>query len=187
MIRLFFFSSNGKAYSLDVSELPSGRGYGTPLKILFDIEEQHSVISVFPFENEKKYIVASSEGNGFVVNSNDMLSNRKSGKQVLNMKDNQKSIVCKKIIGDSVVAIGKNKKMLIFSLNNLPELSRGKGVRIQKYKDSVLLFLDTFKLDEGLKIEDSAGRIRTFDNLNDWIGKRAQAGRLIPKGFPKLN
>ena len=152
-----------------------------------DIEEQHSVISVFPFENEKKYIVASSEGNGFVVNSNNMISNRKSGKQVLNIKDNQKSIVCKKIIGDSVVAIGKNKKMLIFSLNNLPELSRGKGVRIQKYKDSDLLFLDTFKLDEGLKIEDSAGRIRTFDNLNDWIGKRAQAGRLIPKGFPKLN
>ena len=185
--KIIFFSSNGKAYSLDASELPSGRGHGTPLKILLDIEEQHSVISVFPYENEKKYIVASSVGNGFIVNSNDMLSNRKSGKQVLNIKDNQKSIICKKITGDSVVAIGENKKMLVFSLNDLPQLSRGKGVRIQKYKDSDLLFLDTFNLDEGLKIEDSAGRIRTFDNLKDWIGKRAQAGRLTPKGFPKLN
>jgi topoisomerase-4 subunit A len=77
--------------------------------------------------------------------------------------------------------------MLIFPLSDLPELSRGKGVRIQKYKDSDLLFLDTFNLDDGLKIEDSAGRIRSFDNLNDWIGKRAQSGRLVPKGFPKLN
>jgi topoisomerase-4 subunit A len=185
--KIIFFSSNGKAYSLDASELPSGRGHGTPLKILLDIEEQHSVISVFPFENEKKYILASSVGNGFIVNSNDMLSNRKSGKQILNIKDSQKSIICKKIIGESVGAIGENKKMLIFSLSDLPELSRGKGVRIQKYKDSDLLFLDTFNLDDGLKIEDSAGRIRSFDNLNDWIGKRAQSGRLVPKGFPKLN
>jgi topoisomerase-4 subunit A len=185
--KIIFFSSNGKAYSLDASELPSGRGHGTPLKILLDIEEQHSVVSVFPFENEKKYIVASSVGNGFIVNSNDMLSNRKSGKQILNIKDSQKSIICKKIIGESVVAIGENKKMLIFPLSDLPELSRGKGVRIQKYKDSDLLFLDTFNLDDGLKIEDSAGRIRSFDNLNDWIGKRAQSGRLVPKGFPKLN
>ena len=116
-----------------------------------------------------------------------MLSNRKSGKQIVNIKENQKLIICKKIKGESVVAIGKNKKMLIFPIDELPELSKGKGVRIQKYKDTELLFLDTFKYNDGLKIQDSAGRIRTFDNIDDWIGKRAQAGRLVPKGFPKLN
>ena len=124
---------------------------------------------------------------GFVIKCHDMLSNRKSGKQIVNIKENQKLIICKKIKGESVVAIGKNKKMLIFPIDELPELSKGKGVRIQKYKDTELLFLDTFKYSDGLKIQDSAGRIRTFDNIDDWIGKRAQAGRLVPKGFPKLN
>ena len=185
--KMIFLSSNGKAYSLDAADLPSGRGHGTPLKILLDIEEEHSIVNIFPFNSEKKYIVASSVGNGFVIKCHDMLSNRKSGKQIVNIKENQKLIICKKIKGESVVAIGKNKKMLIFPIDELPELSKGKGVRIQKYKDTELLFLDTFKYSDGLKIQDSAGRIRTFDNINDWIGKRAQAGRLVPKGFPKLN
>ena len=94
----------------------SGRGHGTPLKILLDIEEEHSVINIFPFSKNEKYILTSSVGNGFVINSEDMLSNRKSGKQVLNIKEGEKSVICKKVQGSDVVSIGKNKKMLIFPI-----------------------------------------------------------------------
>ena len=185
--KIIFFCSNGKSYSLDALDLPSGRGHGTPLKILLDIEEDHSAINIFPFVKNEKYILASSVGNGFVIDSEDMLSNRKSGKQVLNIKEGEKSVICKKVQGSDVVSIGKNKKMLIFPINDLPKMSKGRGVRIQKYKDSEIMYLDTFNPNEGLIVEDKSGRKRTFENTSDWLGKRAQSGKLVPKGFPKLN
>jgi topoisomerase-4 subunit A len=185
--KLIIFCSNGKSYSIDVSDLPSGRGHGSPLKILFDIEEDHSVINILKYKKDKKLIISSSSGNAFIVKYDDMLSNRRSGKAILNIKENERASICKDILGTHIVVIGENKKMLIFPIEELPEMSRGKGVRLQKYKDTGILFLQTFDLDEGLIIEDSGGRNRTYNNISDWIGKRAQAGRLIPKGFPKLN
>ena len=185
--KIIFFCSNGKSYALNVSDLPSGRGHGTPLKILLDIEEEHSVINIFPFSKNEKYILTSSVGNGFIINSEDMISNRKSGKQVLNIKKGEKSVICKKVQGSYIISIGKNKKMLIFPINELPEMSKGRGVRIQKYKNSEIMYLDTFNPNEGLIVEDKSGRKRTFENTNDWLGKRAQSGKLAPKGFPKLN
>ena len=116
-----------------------------------------------------------------------MLSNRKSGKQILNIKEGEKSVICKKVQGSDVVSIGKNKKMLIFPINDLPKMSKGRGVRIQKYKASEIMYLDTFNPNEGLIVEDKSGRKRTFENTSDWLGKRAQSGKLVPKGFPKLN
>ena len=185
--KLIIFCSNGKSYSIDVSDLPSGRGHGSPLKILFDIEEDHSVINILKYKKDKKLIISSSSGNAFIVKYDDMLSNRRSGKAILNIKENERASICKDILGTHIVVIGENKKMLIFPIEELPEMSKGKGVRLQKYKDTGILFLQTFNLDEGLIIEDSGGRNRTYNNISDWIGKRAQAGRLIPKGFPKLN
>ena len=185
--KLVIFCSNGKSYSLNVSDLPSGRGHGAPLKILFDIEEEHSVINIFTYEKDKKIILSSSLGNGFIIKHQDMLSSRKSGKAILNIKEGERASFCKHIDGSHIVIIGENKKMLIFSLDELPEMSKGKGVRLQKYKDSEVLFIKTFNPKEGLIIEDSGGRKRVYSDTNDWIGKRAQSGRLVPKGFPRLD
>ena len=184
--KLIVFCSNGKSYSLDVLDLPSGRGHGTPLKILFDIEEKHNVINIFPYKMGERVILSSSSGNGFIINQEDMISNRKSGKLILNIKNNERASICKKVSGSHLVVIGENKKMLIFPLNELPLMTRGKGVRLQKYREENILFLQTFDPEEGLIIEDSSGRKRVFNNIGDWTGKRAQAGRLVPKGFPKL-
>ena len=185
--KLVIFCSNGKSYSLNVSDLPSGRGHGAPLKILFDIEEEHSVINIFTYEKDKKIILSSSLGNGFIIKHQDMLSSRKSGKVILNIKEGERASFCKHVDGSHIVIIGENKKMLIFSLDELPEMSKGKGVRLQKYKDSEVLFIKTFNPKEGLIIEDSGGRKRVYSDTNDWIGKRAQSGRLVPKGFPRLD
>jgi topoisomerase-4 subunit A len=185
--KLVIFCSNGKSYSLNVSDLPSGRGHGDPLKILFDIEEEHSVINIFTYEKDKKIILSSSLGNGFIIKHQDMLSSRKSGKAILNIKEGERASFCKHVDGSHIAIIGENKKMLIFSLDELPEMSKGKGVRLQKYKDSEVLFIKTFNPKEGLIIEDSGGRKRVYSDTNDWIGKRAQSGRLVPKGFPRLD
>ena len=185
--KLVIFCSNGKSYSLNVSDLPSGRGHGAPLKILFDIEEEHSVINIFTYEKDKKIILSSSLGNGFIIKHQDMLSSRKSGKAILNIKEGERASFCKHVDGSHITIIGENKKMLIFSLDELPEMSKGKGVRLQKYKDSEVLFIKTFNPKEGLIIEDSGGRKRVYSDTNDWIGKRAQSGRLVPKGFPRLD
>ena len=185
--KLVIFCSNGKSYSLNVSDLPSGRGHGAPLKILFDIEEEHSVINIFTYEKDKKIILSSSLGNGFIIKHQDMLSSRKSGKAILNIKEGERASFCKHVDGSHIAIIGENKKMLIFSLDELPEMSKGKGVRLQKYKDSEVLFIKTFNPKEGLIIEDSGGRKRIYSDTNDWIGKRAQSGRLVPKGFPRLD
>ena len=101
-------------------------------------------------------------------------------------RNNERASICKKVSGSHLVVIGENKKMLIFPLNELPLMTRGKGVRLQKYREENILFLQTFDPEEGLIIEDSSGRKRVFNNIGDWTGKRAQAGRLVPKGFPKL-
>ena len=185
--KLVIFCSNGKSYSLNVSDLPSGRGHGAPLKILFDIEEEHSVINIFTYEKDKKIILSSSLGNGFIIKHQDMLSSRKSGKAILNIKEGERASFCKHVDGSHIAIIGENKKMLIFSLDELPEMSKGKGVRLQKYKDSEVLFIKSFNPKEGLIIEDSGGRKRVYSDTNDWIGKRAQSGRLVPKGFPRLD
>ena len=185
--KLVIFCSNGQSYSLNVSDLPSGRGHGAPLKILFDIEEEHSVINIFTYEKDKKIILSSSLGNGFIIKHQDMLSSRKSGKAILNIKEGERASFCKHVDGSHIAIIGENKKMLIFSLDELPEMSKGKGVRLQKYKDSEVLFIKTFNPKEGLIIEDSGGRKRVYSDTNDWIGKRAQSGRLVPKGFPRLD
>jgi topoisomerase-4 subunit A len=185
--KLVIFCSNGKSYSLNVSDLPSGRGHGAPLKILFDIEEEHSVINIFTYEKDKKIILSSSLGNGFIIKHQDMLSSRKSGKAILNIKEGERASFCKHVDGSHIAIIGENKKMLIFSLDELPEMSKGKGVRLQKNKDSEVLFIKTFNPKEGLIIEDSGGRKRVYSDTNDWIGKRAQSGRLVPKGFPRLD
>ena len=154
---------------------------------MIDLPNDHSLISLDVFKSDGQFILASKDGRGFIVASEDLIAQTKTGKQVLNIKEGEKSVICKKVQGSDVVSIGKNKKMLIFPINDLPKMSKGRGVRIQKYKDSEIMYLDTFNSNEGLIVEDKSGRKRTFENTSDWLGKRAQSGKLVPKGFPKLN
>ena len=183
--KLLFFASNGKFYTLAASFLPSGRGYGSPLKLMFDLEDGEEILSVHTYEENKKIIMVSKFGNGFIVKHDDLISNRKSGKQILNLGDNDKSIKSIEVEGKEIAIIGENRKMLIIPISELPEMSKGKGVRLQRYKEGYLKDIISLNSQDGLFVKDSSGRNRHFENVRDWIGKRGQAGKIVPKGFPR--
>ncbi len=185
--KLVLFSTDGKFFTLGVDKLPGGRGHGEPLRIMVDLEATSDIISGFIYEGGRKWLVASRGGNGFIVAEDELIANTRKGKQVLNVKTPDEAIVCTPVKGDMVAVIGENRKLLIFKLDELNEMTRGKGVRLQKYKDGGLSDLKTFDKKEGLSWVDSAGRNCGVDQLLDWEGARASAGRLPPKGFPKSN
>ncbi len=187
--KVLLLSSSGKFFTLDANKLPGGRGHGEPLRLMADMEASDEVIALFVHEPGRKLLLASSEGNGFVVMEDECVANTRKGKQVLNVKLPVEAQVCRALApGDSHVAcVGENRKLLIFSIEELPEMSRGKGVRLQKYKDGNLSDARTFKLDDGLSWLDSSDRNWTVTDLDEWMGTRAQAGRLPPKGFPRNN
>ena len=132
-------------------------------------------------------MVASTEGDGFVVAADDVLAQTRAGKQVLNVTAPAKALVCRAVAGDHVAVVGENRKVLVFPLAELPEMARGKGVRLQKYKDGGLADATTFDLKDGLSWKDPAGRTRTESDLGEWLAKRATAGRMAPRGFPRDN
>jgi topoisomerase-4 subunit A len=183
------FATNGRFYTLDASKLPGGRGHGEPIRLFIELDGDSEVISVFPYQSGRKFIVASSTGRGFVVSEDDCLANTRKGKQVLNVKDGEKAAAINTIEGELVATIGENRKILVFPLEQVPEMSRGAGVRLQRYKDGSLSDVKTFTAAEGLTWIDGAGRTYTLSTkeLADWRGNRSDAGRLAPKGFPKNN
>jgi topoisomerase-4 subunit A len=187
--RIMVFSSSGKFFTLDGGKLPGGRGHGEPLRLMCDLDAADSVVALFVHTPGARRLVASSDGNGFIVNEDDCLANTRKGKQVLNVKAPVEAQVCVAVAdgADHVACVGENRKMLIFRRGELPEMGRGKGVRLQKYKDGGLSDARAFTLKEGLAWTDSSGRTWTVTELKEWIGERAQAGRLPPKGFPKNN
>jgi topoisomerase-4 subunit A len=154
-----------------------------------DLDAADSIISLFVHTPGTKRLLASTEGDGFVVTEEDCLATTKKGKQVLNVKAPVEALVCVPVPEDAthVATIGENRKMIIFKLAEVPEMARGKGVRLQKFKDGGLSDAQVFKLKEGLSWVDSSGRNWNVTDLKEWIGERAQAGRLPPKGFPKSN
>ena len=131
--------------------------------------------------------MASTAGDGFLVGEDDVVAQTRSGKQVLNVRGDVRALVCKPATGDHVACVGENRKVLVFAADELPEMGRGKGVRLQRYKDGGLSDATTFNLAEGLSWLDPAGRTRTETNLEEWLGKRAGAGRMAPRGFPRDN
>ncbi len=187
--KLLLFATNGKFYSLDVAKLPGGRGHGEPIRMFIDMEQDAAIVSLFVNKGGRKFLVASHEGQGFVVNEDDCVSNTRKGKQVLNVQAPNEARAIATVTGDTVAVIGVNRKMLLFLLEQVPEMARGRGVRLQKYKDGGLSDVATFDAREGLSWKDSAGRefSATIKELADWRGNRADAGRLPPKGFPKSN
>jgi topoisomerase-4 subunit A len=183
------FASNGRFYTLDAAKLPGGRGHGEPIRLFIDLEQEADVVAVFRYQGGRKLLLASAKGRGFVVPEDECLANTRKGKQVLNVAPPDAARAVAVVTGELVASIGENRKMMIFSLDQVPEMARGRGVRLQRYKDGGLSDVKTFKAEEGLSWTDTAGRAfsLTLEELADWRGNRADAGRLAPKGFPRTN
>ncbi len=183
------FATNGRFYTLVVSKLPGGRGHGEPIRLFADLEQEADVVSVFALRGGRKFLLASAAGRGFVVAEDECVANTRKGKQVLNVAMPDEARAIAPVEGELVASIGENRKMLIFPIEQVPEMARGRGVRLQRYKDGGLSDVKTLHAVDGLTWIDAAGRTYTLSigELNDWRGNRADAGRLAPKGFPKTN
>jgi topoisomerase-4 subunit A len=187
--KLLVFATNGRFYTIEAAKLPGGRGHGEPIRLFSDLEQEADIVSVFRYQGGRKLIVASRQGRGFIAPEDECLANTRKGKQVLNVKPPDQARAVAPVEGDLVAAIGENRKMLIFPIAQVPEMTRGRGVRLQRYKDGGLSDIKTFEVEKGLSWVDSADRVFTqsLKELADWRGNRADAGRLAPKGFPKSN
>ena len=187
--KILVLASDGRIFTLEASKLPGGRGQGEPIRLMADIAEGETIIAVFPYSAGQKMLVAASDGRGFVANQDEMAGGTRKGKLLLNTDKPAAAALIVPAEGDHVAVIGENRKLLIFPLEQLPEMPRGKGVRLQKYKDGGVSDAKVFALSEGFTWKDLAGRTFTVGprELRDWLGNRAEAGRLPPKGFPKNN
>ena len=182
--KIIFFSNNGRFFTVLANKLPSGRGFGEPLSLTIDLKSDNKIISCFPYF-DGSVVIASSNGYGFKVNTNNLIAQTKSGKQILNVKGDVKAKICKQVNGDTLAVVGNNRKMVVFSIEELPELNKGKGVILQRYKDGTLADIITFNQDDGLKWKMNGGRQRVEKDLISWYGKRGGAGKMVPNGFPR--
>jgi len=187
--KILALTSDGKVFTLDAAKLPGGRGQGEPIRLMADIDESAAIVAVWPHALGAKRLIASSDGNGFIVGDDELLSSTRKGRAVLNVVAPATAALIVAASGDHVAVVGENRKLLIFPLSQLNAMARGKGTRLQRYKDGGISDAKVFTLADGLTWKDSAGRTFTVDrrDLKDWIGNRAEAGRLPPKGFPKSN
>ncbi len=186
--KLVVFATNGRFYTLGCDKLPGGRGHGEPLRLMIELTNGHDVVAMFVHKPDRRLIVASESGRGFIVEESEVLAQTKNGKQVLNLGEGEEAAVCV-VVGeehDGIAVLGSNRKLLIFSLDELPVMTRGRGVILQRYKKGGLVDVTTLKLDEGLTWRSGKG-FRTDPEIERWIGKRSQAGQLPPKGFPRGN
>lgn len=181
--KLMVFASNGRFYTLPAANLPGGRGMGEPLRLMIDLPNEAEIIAVFPWREGVRYLVASRAGDGFIVGAGDILAQTRSGKQVLNGD----ALLCRPVTGDHVAVVGQNRKLLVFALDELPEMARGKGVKLLRFKDGGLSDAICLTLSEGLSWPMGGGKTRTEPDLSEWLGKRATAGRMAPRGFPRDN
>ncbi len=184
--RLCLFASNGRAYTLRAGDLPRGRNDWQPMRLLADLGNEDSVVALFVPREGARYLVASASGRGFIVKAEDLSAEKRTGKTVLNLREGEPAVLCVPVEGDHLAIVGTNRKLLVFPLEQVPELARGTGVALQRYKDGTLADARAFHLADGLTWK-SGERTRTETDLRPWLGERAQAGRLPPNGFPKTN
>jgi topoisomerase-4 subunit A len=185
--KLVLFGTNGRAYTIACDKLPRGRGHGEPVRLTVDLGNDQDIVTLFKYQGERKFLVASSDGRGFVCPEAEMLAATRTGKQILNVQAPAEACVCSIVEGDTVAVVGENRKLLLFPLNELPEMTKGRGITLQKYKDGGLSDAKTFTLKQGLSWTDSSGRTKTETDLKEYRGDRAQAGRIVPRGFNKNN
>lgn len=162
---------------------------GEPVRLMADMPNEVEIVELIVHRPDNRLLVASSAGDGFVVPEAEVVAQTRAGKQVLNVKDGATAKICRTVPAEDthIACVGANRKMLIFALDELPEMTRGKGVRLQKFKDGGLSDARSFRLEDGLSWQDPAGRTRTETDLTEWMGKRASAGRMAPRGFPRDN
>ncbi len=185
--RLLLCGTNGRFYTLPASALPGGRGMGEPVRLMVDLPNEAGILSLRIHRPDGRLLLASSAGDGFVVAEAETVAQTRAGRQVLNLGREARAVVCRAVAGDHVAVVGENRKMLVFPLTQLPGMTRGKGLRLQRYKDGGLSDATTFVLADGLTWKDPAGRTRTQSDLSDWTANRAAAGRMAPRGFPRDN
>ena len=186
--KILLFGTNGRFYTLGCDKLPGGRGHGEPVRLMVDLPKEEDIVEIHLYEPGSKILVASTDGRGFVTEADNAIAQTKNGKQVLNVKGGVKAQVCRLVPadGDAVAVVGENRKVLIFPRDELPEMGRGRGNVLQRYKDGGLSDAKIFKLEDGLTWA-SGERTRTETDVTAWLGKRAQAGRLAPRGFAADN
>lgn len=185
--KILFFTTGGKFYTLGANTLPGGRGHGDPIRILVDMENDQDILTAFVHDPSAKLLLSSHLGYGFIIPESDTVANTRKGRQIMNVKAPDEAKICMRVEGDHVAVIGENRKMVVFPMSEIPELTRGKGVRLQRYKDGGVSDIRGFAMDAGLSWQDSAGRTftRSKEELLEWMGARATAGRVVPKGFPR--
>lgn len=183
--KLLVFATNGRFYTLGADKLPGGRGFGEPLNLMIDLGSEE-IVTLMVHKPDRKLLVAADDGRGFVVEESTVIAQTRAGKQILNVSGKAPAVLCIPAEGDSVAVIGRNRKLLVFGLDEIPTMTRGRGVILQRYKDGGLSDVKTFLRENGLSWKHGGGE-RTETKLEGWLGKRAQAGRLPPTGFPRSN
>ncbi|HLO75304.1 MAG TPA: DNA gyrase C-terminal beta-propeller domain-containing protein, partial [Magnetospirillum sp.] len=184
--KILFFATDGRFYTVGGDKLPSGRGFGEPLRLMIDLANDAEIAHVFAHRPGRKLLVASDGGRGFLVEENEVVAQTKAGKMVLNLGDGEKAAFCLPAEGDAVAIIGSNRKLLVFMTEEIPVMTRGRGVMLQKYRDGGAADIKVFPLAEGLSWK-MGERTRSETDLTPWLGKRASVGRLPPTGFPRSN
>ena len=182
--KIVLFDSSGKFFNINACDIPSGRGFGQPLRLMIDLSNNDTITDMFVFEPKASYLIASDKGYGFVVDENHLIAQTRQGRKIMNVAEGEKTMFCKKICGDMVATVGDNRKILVFKLEEVPTMARGHGVCLQKYKDGGLCDIQIFNEADGFSY-NRAGGISTEKDLMTWLGHRAQVGKLAPFGFPK--
>ncbi|WP_321339401.1 DNA topoisomerase IV subunit A [uncultured Cohaesibacter sp.] len=187
--KLLLMGTNGRFFTMQADKLPGGRGHGEPIRVMIDMEPGVDVVDMFVHVPDRKLLVTATDGRGFITKEESLIANTRKGKQVLNVSAPVEAKLCKVAQGDRIAVIGENRKLLIFPSEQLPEMNRGRGVMLQRYKDGGISDVITFSGEEGLTWKDSSGRSyhRSLEDLAEWLGERGQAGRLPPNGFPRSN
>ncbi len=184
--KLVILDSSGKFFNISANDVPTGRGFGQPLRLMIDIANNDSITAMFVFEPKASYLLATNSGRGFVVDENHLLAQTRSGRKIMNVAAGEKSIFCVKVSGNMVATVGENRKLLIFKTEEIPTMARGHGVLLQKYKDGGLSDIQFFNEADGFSFSRSGG-VGVETELMTWLGHRGQVGKLVPFGFPKNN
>ena len=185
--KIILFDTSGKFFNINASEIPSGRGFGQPVRLMIDLGGMDNICAMFVFEKGAKYVVASDYGHGFVIDESHIIAQTRNGRKILNLAEGETAAFCKKITGDMVAIVGENRKLLIFKLEEIPTMARGRGVGLQKYQPGGKMSdIQIFKEEDGFCYNRSGG-VANEKELLTWLGHRAQVGRLVPFGFPKNN
>lgn len=184
--KIVLLDNNGKFFNVAAKDIPSGRGFGQPVRLMIDLANNDEVISMFVYEQGVNYLIASDKGYGFIVDENHLLAQTRSGRKIMNVADGENMKFCLPMTGDYVAVVGENRRLLVFKAEEIPTMARGHGVLLQKFKDGNISDIQIFKGEDGFSY-NRAGGISTEKELIGWLGHRAQIGKVVPFGFPKSN